>query len=138
MDLILPGDDLVDVARLVRDGDPVVGWRGDPTMDVYVDRVSGDVVVYGFDRCGERFVAARENARVNPGWRHGLLRRLRDGDWRRGADVLFAELDAENERVRREREHAVDEVAGDGAERLAWALRRDVGHVVGGLTREVL
>lgn len=134
MGLILPGDDLHDVAGLVQGGDALIGWRGDPTMDVYVWPEYGTVAVYGFDRGGVRYLAAQESL-SNPGWRHDLLRRLRDGDYQRGDDV-FADIEKKNAAAHKAADDKWDEFADEQAEKLAWALRRDVGVYVDGRSRD--
>ena len=135
MGLVLPGDDVHDVARLVQGGDAITGWRGDPTMDVYVWPDVGQVAIYGFDRAGERYLAAAESL-SNPGWRHDLLRRLRDGDYQRGRDVL-ADIDKKNEAARAATDKRWDEFAEENAEKIAWGLRRDVGVHVDGMSRDI-
>lgn len=129
--LILPGEDVHNVAGAVREGDPATGWRGDPTMDTYMGS-DGYVGVYGFDRSGERYLACRVNAR-NPGWRHELLTRLREGDWQRGDQ--FDRIDAENRRIQAEKDRAFEEFKEESAERLAAALHKDLGHLHAGTTK---
>lgn len=131
--LILPGEDVHDVARAVQQGDPATGWRGDPGMDTHLGS-DGRVGVYGFDRAGDRYLACLVDAR-NPGWRYELLSRLRDGDWQR-ADQ-FDRVDAHNRQIQAEKDAAFQDQKEETAERLAWALKRDLGHLYSGTSKDV-
>jgi hypothetical protein len=121
-----------DIATLIGEGDPVVGWRGDPTMDPYL-MPNGEVHVYGFDAHGERYLAAATDARL-PGWQHDLLRRLRDGDWQNGN--AHDRVEALNAAVEKEAQYRADQATEAFSEKLAWATRRDIGAHFGGLTKE--
>ena len=133
MGLVLVDDDLVSIDRRVREGDPTVGWRGDPTMDVYVDNDAAMAYVYGFDIKGLRYRAASIST-LGEGWRHDLLAKLRDGDWRDPNSINRA--DEANRRLDAERDYRLDQVISEVAEKFGWGLRRDVGHHFGGTTKE--
>lgn len=103
-------------------------------MDAYHWPDRNEVAVYGFDRAGQRYLAAVESL-SNPGWRHDLIRRLRDGDWQRGAAVI-EDMEKRNAKIQRELDHEWDEFAEEQAEKLAWSLRKDIGVYVDGTSRE--
>lgn len=128
MGLVLPSDDVIGIAERVRQGDPVAGWRGDPTMDTYLDEEAGLALVYGFDRAGNRYIAASTPV-TGAGWRHELLRKLRDGDWQRPDTVDRVMKKLEGEQAARDA--VVDDALDEKAERLAWALKRDAGYMTG-------
>ena len=130
--LVLPGEHL-DIATRVRDGDPVIGWRGDAGMDTYLFGEHRRCEVWAFDAHGTRYCAASVNVGV-PGWQHQLLRKLRDGDWHRGPTV-FDEIDRRNDARERSRDAAAAAAGEERAEKLAWALKRDIGHLVSGTRR---
>lgn len=129
--LILPGEDVADIARAVALGDATVGWRGDDTMACYLGH-DGTVAVYAFDARGERYLAAVVDTAV-AGWRHELLARLRDGDWQRGD--LFDRIDAANQKLDAERDRQLSDRKDEVAEKLAAALHRDAGHLYAGTTK---
>lgn len=131
MGLVLPGESLA-IADRVHRGDPTVGWRGDPEMDVYVR--NGVCEVWQFDITGTRWCAVRVST-LEPGWQHEVLRRLRDSDWQRD-DVTSRAIDMMKAH---DREVAAQEAesCGAGAERIAWWMRRRYGHHYGGLTRDI-
>gem|GEM_PF-4305794 len=127
--LLLPGEHL-DIASRVRDGDPVVGWRGDSGMDTYVFNQARRCEVWGFDGYGTRYCAASVQV-DRPGWQHTVLRKLRDGDWHRGPTV-FDEINKRASGREEAREAAAAARSEERSERLAWALQRDLGHYVSG------
>lgn len=136
MGLLLPTDDVVRIADRVKHGDPTVGWQGDPTMDCYLDEQSAQVVVMGFDSAGNRYPAATVSL-LDQGWRHQLLTKLRDGDWRTDHGRAQVErMIADNQRIEDEKDARSDELSAEVAEKIAWGLRRDVGVYVDGLSKE--
>lgn len=113
------GEDVADITRSVQDGDATLGWRGDPQMDVY--REGSLVRVYGFDRAGERYVAATVNI-VDSDWRTTLIRKLRDGDWQTG--TLFGQIEEDRARLEREKRAREDEMVAEEADKyVTRALR---------------
>lgn len=90
-------------------------------MDVY--REGSQVKVYGFDRAGERYVAATVHL-ADSDWRRTLLIKLREGDWQ--SETSMAEkamaanlkLEADNNKVKNDR---IAEIA----DKFASAVARD-------------
>ena len=132
--LILPADSHGHIAQRVKYGDPTVGWRGDPTMDVILDEATGDVEVHAFDSHGERYVACTVNANLDPGWRYTILKRLTEWDPRRVnvIDKFSREQEAREAAKDRANRHQLEE----RVDRLAWGLRRTVGPYVDGMSKE--
>lgn len=118
------GDDLLDIVGRVLDGDSAVGWRGDPCMDVYERR--HEIAVYGFDREGNRYLAAVVDRATDPDWRHTLLRKLRDGDWQ--DENAIRRVIAANDALDRKNEEDLTNARLELAERVAFAIRRDNGY----------
>lgn len=131
MGLLLPGESL-GIAERVRNGDPTVGWRGDPEMDVYVR--AGICQVWQFDRTGRRWCAVQVPT-SEPGWQHTVLRRLRDGDWQNPDTIknILREYDRNERRIAAEQAEA----CGRGADKVAYTMRRTMGQHYGGLTRDI-
>lgn len=115
------GEDVNDITRSVQDGDPTVGWRGDPSMDVY--REGSQVRVYGFDRSGERYVAATVNL-VDSDWRRTLLTKLRDGDWQNEYTMVDRINDA-NAKLHAENQRKADDRISEIADKYVSARLRD-------------
>lgn len=122
------------ISELVKFGDPIVGWRGDPTMDTYLDEQTGQVQVYAFDSHGERYCACTVNANTDPGWKHTLLKQLTEWDPRRVnvIDKFSAEQEAREKAKERAHQHELEE----RVDRTAWMLRRVIGPDVDGLSKE--
>ena len=131
MGLVLPGA-AKSIADRVQQGDPIAGWRGDPTMDVYLDDRRQVAEVWHFDRGGHRYCAAQTTL-LEDGWEHTLLRKLRDGDWQNPDTIpnIVAMQDAN------ERRHAAQraEWAGARADRVIYEYRKALGTHIGGLRR---
>lgn len=117
MGLILPGDDVMSITERVQQGDPTVGWRGDATMDVYVK--GGYVEVWGFDARGERYRVVSVPL-SDPGWRHSLLARLRDSDWRR--DDHLERLRRQNAKWEKDTKDEWVDSRGEKFEKVAWMV----------------
>lgn len=94
-------------------------------MDTYVDDQRGVVQVFGFDGHGIRYMVTEVAIDGNPGWRHEVLARLRDGDYRRGEEFMRR---WEKEREAKERDVARQraDLVGAMAEHAEWAIRRDL------------
>lgn len=132
--LILPADSHGSIAERVKRGDPTVGWRGDPTMDVVLDERSGTVEVHAFDSHGERYVACTVDVNADPGWRYTILKRLTEWDPRR-VNVID-KFSAEQEAAEKLKDHRARHQLEERADRLAWGLRRTIGPYVDGMSRE--
>lgn len=132
--LILLDSGVLGLNERVRLGDSTVGWRGDANMLVMADEAEQRVCVLAVDERGDRYIAASVYPLVDKGWQHSLLRKLRDGDWQRedSVDRLMATLQAPHDAA----DARVDDINNERAEKVAWALKRDLGHLHGGTTRE--
>lgn len=121
--MALVDHDVLDIGRRITHGDEV--WRGDPTMSLSWSPGSGMFEVWGLDAHGQPYLAAT-HTRCD----HELVLKLVAGDWQR-ADV-FATIDAANARRTADLEAEFADRADAFADKFAWALRRDVGHLLGG------
>lgn len=130
--LLLPGDAL-DIVDRVHQGDPTVGWRGDPSVDVYTDDQSQTAAAYGFDRSGHRYLMCVVN--IGPGWQHEMLRRLRDGDWQN--DDQYERIVRANRQVDEANDYAREQRIGEASEHAAFTLKRLLGSDIGGLSKWV-
>lgn len=121
--------DLMDIDHRVKYGDES-GWRGDPTMCVCINSIPGHpqegwFEVWGIDRGGNQYKAAS-----SPKLDHSLLIKLREGDPTR-SDPWQKVLD-HNAKVKADQEQADREKRADIADKLAWGIRQDFGHLYGG------
>lgn len=116
--------DVLDIDRRIREGDES-GWRGDPNMRLFWNPGSMMFEVVGIDRTGQEYLAASHD-RCD----HTLLVKLVNGDPRRvnvfaEAAKHNAKLTADNEAADREKRLAV-------ADKMQFAIRKDLGHLNGG------
>lgn len=117
-------------------GDASIGWNGDPDLGVYYlgDRIE----IWRWCEDGE----PRRIMRSKPGVRAldtAALRFLAEHDSRRrgGYDVK-AEVDAHNAAIDADKERDFDAKLEAAADKLHWALRKDLGAYVGGSTRRLM
>jgi len=120
--------DLMDLDRRVKEGDEC-GWRGDPTMGIFINRFTGEFEVWGVDRGGNQYKAASHHKLD-----HTLLIKLREGDPTKH-DVFQRVLDA-NEKLKADRDQANREKAAEVADKLAWGIRQDFSQHLGGRRRQ--
>lgn len=103
----------------IKNGDATMGWRGDPSMGIFVDKKSGRFEVWGIDRGGNGYLAASHHVLDQT-----LLRKLADGDPRHH-DVVQGVLD-HNARLEAAREARNADLKAELADKVQWAIRRDV------------
>lgn len=132
-----------DIGRRLTQGDPTLGWDGSPDLSIHVLAPVGAPYdehgrprphifeVRGIDARGQEYVALRW-----PRCDASLIRRLVEIDNRRSS--AFERSRKAHERMQREKEHRMAEHRGETVEKLAWALKRDLGHQHGGLTKTIL
>lgn len=124
---IIDGD-VLEIDRRLKEGDPTVGWSGDPGLWLEWDRLT------------ETFVVCRRDpdtgmeadvTRWKPPLTVGLLIRLRDGDTRRAGNDPMAAIDAANEAHERDLDREFEAKTDETAARFAHAMKRsgvDVGY----------
>lgn len=141
--------DVIDIGRRINEGDPTVGWEGDPTMALVIDDEPyqtdpdgrpvyplipnlryGWFEVWGTDAHGEAYLAAS-----SPTCDQNLLKALADGHWKRGSahDRIVAENTRRAQAIAKEKAAEREEIA----DKLAFALHRDLGAYEGGLSRRI-
>lgn len=121
-----------DVLRPIVFGLPTVGWQGDARFAVYSDG-RNKFVLFRLERDGEyrRVRDIPTDRPLSPRAVGELCRWLVERDPKRGFDVL-AHIEANNARVDREREQREADERAQVADKLAWALKRDLGGHLGG------
>lgn len=109
-----------DAYRRIRDGDPILGWRGDEHAELWRrEGTDGLTTFYVMmkDVKGDRYVATalQPGERLDTGMR--LAAMLRDGDWQHGrgralvAQQHAEQIAAEEYARQKQREHVQEEVA---------------------------
>ena len=116
--------DLCDIDARIKNGDES-GWRGDPSMGVFLNAGNGQFEVWGVDRGGNEYLAASHD-RLD----HTLLVKLREGDPTRH-DVIQRVLDA-NAKLEADRQATDRDAFGEVAEKIQWGIRQDFAQHLGG------
>ena len=120
--------EVTDILRLLKYGDNILGWEGDPNMELMVDFESGMFDVWTLDAHRQPFIVLSR-----PYCDHRLVLDVLKADTRR-RDVA-AEVLAHNKAQADREEAALGEAIEERGEKLQWALRRDLGHLDGGTGR---
>lgn len=122
--------DVYDIATRIQKGDES-GWRGDPTASLMFNPVIGRFEVWMIDATGTPYVACSHH-RAD----HTLIVKLIEGDWQKGK-ALHEDLMKKNKAVRDAHETVEKEKRLELADKLHWALIKDVGHL-GGSNKRVI
>lgn len=131
-------NDVWDIERRIKEGDPAIGWVGDPSMGLFVDveEYVGGIInlqygwfeVWGIDAAGEPYLAW-----TGPQLDQRVLESLRDGHWSNGnaADrVIKTNLDRQAAKAKVEKDRREETL-----DKLHFALRQGAGAHYGGLTK---
>lgn len=120
--------DVYDIARRIREGDES-GWRGDPSASLMLNPYTKKFEVWMVDGMNVPYIAATSD-RCD----HSLLVKLVEGDWQKGRQLL-EELQKKNRDAHAARVGAEEDKRQEIADKLHWAIIKDVGHMEGGNRR---
>lgn len=109
--------DMYDLDDRIKNGDES-GWRGDPTMCINLNTITGWWEVWGIDRAGKQYLAASHDKLD-----HTLLIKLREGDPRKN-DVFERVLKA-NQKLKDDQKQADDENFAEIAAKVQHAINKD-------------
>lgn len=120
----------IDINRRLREGDATLGWDGDPSLTCVMNltyeqdgkRVGRVEVWQRFGENDARIILSRVGTRVPS---DALIRKLVEHDTHH-VDVRAA-VDAHNEKLEADRWNEFSDYVEDGADKLAWALGKDLG-----------
>jgi len=119
--------DMLDIGRRIREGDEL--WRGDPSMTLCWNPLTQKYEVIGVDRTGQQYLAASHHA-----CDARLLIKLSEGDPTK--HNVLARVMKENEQLRAAEDAAAREKAREVADKMHFALRKDLGQHMGGRHRQ--
>jgi len=121
--------DVFDIARRIREGDES-GWRGDPTASIMFNPITNHFEVWMVDGLNQPYIAC-SSSRCD----HSLIVKLIEGDWQKGKR-LHEDLMKKNRAIKDAHETAEKEKRLELADKLHWALIKDLGHLDGGNRRQ--
>jgi hypothetical protein len=120
--------DVYDIARRIREGDES-GWRGDPSASLMHNPFSNMFEVWMIDGMNTPYIAATSH-RCD----HSLLLKLIEGDWQKGKQLLEA-IQKKNHDIHQAKIDAEEDKRLEIADKIHWALMKDIGHHEGGTHR---
>jgi hypothetical protein len=120
---------VLDIDRRLRDGDPTMGWRGDPTFQLVFNQQTRGFEVWGRDGRGVDYVVLYAD-HVSP----RILADLAASDWQRGKQVIRDVIDRAD-KGQKDREYRLEQTRREASEKFAWhvaeAFRQETGHSPG-------
>lgn len=112
-----------DIVDRLQNGDPTLGWEGDPRMALYRS-LDGRWELWRLEHDNEYRMVCRSRPGLALDAR--LIEHLVAHDTRRGFDAQMA-LEAHNGKVYADRQRVSQDRMNSAAERLRWALKKDLG-----------
>jgi hypothetical protein len=120
--------DVYDIARRIREGDES-GWRGDPNASLMFNPQTQQFEVWMVDGLNQPYIAC-SSSRCD----HSLIVKLIEGDWQKGRRLLD-DIQKKNRTAQAAKEQAQHDQHQELADKLHWALIKDIGHLEGGTKR---
>lgn len=121
--------DVYDIANRIQRGDES-GWRGDPSASLMFNPLINRFEVWMVDALGTPYVAASHD-RCD----HTLIVKLIEGDWQKGKK-LAEDMMKKNRAIHDAQQQAEKDKRQELADKLHWAIVKDLGHLDGGNRRQ--
>jgi hypothetical protein len=122
--------DVYRIAQRIVEGDPTMGWRGDPQMSLMANPRATDgrhFEVWGVDAEGQPYIVAAYE-KVSP----KILADLAASDWQNDHRQMLTKMSADAHAAKRKRDDRRRDQEAEIADRLGHAVRRAFGHLGGG------
>lgn len=116
--------DVYDISTRIQRGDES-GWRGDPSASLMFNPLANRFEVWMVDATNTPYVACSHD-RCD----HTLITKLIEGDWQKGKQ-LAEDIMKRNRQIKDAHEQAEKDKRQELADKLHWALVRDLGHLEG-------
>lgn len=116
--------DVYDIATRIQRGDES-GWRGDPSASLMFNPLANRFEVWMVDALNTPYVACSHD-RCD----HTLITKLIEGDWQKGKQ-LAEDIMKRNRKIKDAHEQAEKDKRQELADKLHWALIKDLGHLEG-------
>lgn len=117
--------DVLDIGRRIQEGDEL--WRGDPTMDLCYNDLTGKFEVIGLDAKGQPYVVVTADE-----CDQRILMALVESDWQRGSRHMIDELVRREAAAQKAADTTRADLSGELADRLAWGIKRAFAQHLGG------
>jgi hypothetical protein len=121
--------DVYNIAERIRKGDES-GWRGDPTASILFNPLTQHFEVWLIDGQNTPYIACS-----SPRCDHSLIVKLIEGDWQKG-HRLIEDIQKKNRAARAAEDQAQRDKAEELADKMHFAIIKDIGHLEGGTKRQ--
>jgi hypothetical protein len=121
--------DVYNIAERIRKGDES-GWRGDPTASILFNPLTQHFEVWLIDGQNTPYIACS-----SPRCDHSLIVKLIEGDWQKG-HRLIEDIQKKNRAARAAEDSAQRDKAEELADKMHFAIIKDIGHLEGGTKRQ--
>jgi hypothetical protein len=117
------------ISERIRKGDES-GWRGDPTASILFNPLTQHFEVWLIDGQNTPYIACS-----SPRCDHSLIVKLIEGDWQKG-HRLIEDIQKKNRAARAAEDSAQRDKAEELADKMHFAIIKDIGHLEGGTKRQ--
>jgi len=114
--------DVLDIGRKLREGEPTLGWGGDPAASLVFNEDRNCFEVLGQDLMGRTYVMAS-----HPKCDERLLVKCRDGHWSKAKDIIDRLVDDQAARYQQAQDALSEAIREEYAPRLATTILRSNG-----------
>jgi hypothetical protein len=121
--------DVYNISERIRKGDES-GWRGDSTASILFNPLTQHFEVWLIDGQNTPYIACS-----SPRCDHSLIVKLIEGDWQKG-HRLIEDIQKKNHAARAAEDSAQRDKAEELADKMHFAIIKDIGHLEGGTKRQ--
>lgn len=112
----------------IQKGMPEVGWRGDPLLSLVFNHQQETWIVQDHAFSPPKVVLRKPANGMRDLDFRSLCVKLRDGSFEgQTVETIMDRMDARNAEIQKQRDYKALQLHQEGAERLAWAVNRDLG-----------
>jgi len=114
--------DVFDIGRKLREGEPTLGWKGDPDASLVFNEDTDRFEVLGKDLTRQTYVMASHNK-----CDERLLTKCRDGHWSNAKTIVNRIIKSQQDRYQASQDAINEAIREEYAPRLAISILRENG-----------
>ena len=115
------------IQEAIQKGLPEVGWEGDPLLTIALDRKTDEWVIRDHAFSPPQVIIRKPTDGLRDLDFRSLCIKLREAQFKgQGMQTIFNRMEARNAAIEADRDKSVKAYYDEAAERLAWAVARDL------------